>query len=97
MKTRRLLVLSFLLLAFGLSLFFGNCNGSTGFSAGIPVSAASIKIDITTTGIPAIIGFVSTLLGALLLTIAAIAALVSEFQRAARPAKDQNQPLRPWH
>jgi uncharacterized membrane protein len=86
MNTRRLLIASFLFLASGVSLVCGYCNGTTGFAANIPVSGSSVKIDITTTGLPALAGLPLTVLGLLLLVISVFAAIIGEI-RAPRVKK----------
>jgi uncharacterized membrane protein len=80
MRTRRWLIASFVVLTTGVSLLFGYCNGTAGFSAGYPISGTSLRLDITTTGYPAIIGFIQTLNGLFLLIISVIAAIVAEIR-----------------
>jgi uncharacterized membrane protein len=95
MRTRRLLITSFVVLAVGVYLICNYCNGSTGFSFAYPVSGSSLKIDITTTGLPALAGVPLAVLGLLLLTSSVVAALVGEIQtlRAKRkPAEKINLP-----
>ena len=75
---RGVLVTAVVCLAVGVGVLFAFCHGTTGFSFDTPVSAAStsLHIDITTTGLPAIIGLGFTVLGAFLLIIATLIALV---------------------
>jgi hypothetical protein len=80
MKTRRLLIAAFVFLATGSYLLFGYCNGTTGFSTGYPISGSSLKLDITTTGFPAIGGMLLTVFGLLILVMAVIAAIGGEVQ-----------------
>ena len=80
MKTRRLLIVSFIFLAAGVGLICWYCNGTAGLSAGFPLTGSSIKIDITTTGVPALIGVPLTILGLVLLIFAVIAAIVGEIR-----------------
>jgi len=80
MKTRRLLIASFVFLAIGIGVLSGYCNGTAGFSAGYPISGTTLKLDITTTGFPAIGGFLLTLFGLMLLVISVVAALVAEIR-----------------
>jgi uncharacterized membrane protein len=80
MKTRRLLIVSFIFLAAGVGLICGYCNGTAGFSAGIPLTGSSIKIDITTAGLAAITGVPLTLIGLLLLIFSVIAAIIGEIR-----------------
>ena len=78
MKLQRLLILSVLLLAIGLGLFFGYCSGNAGFSTGIPISGTSLHICMATTGVPAISGFFCTITGILLLLIAFVTAIIGQ-------------------
>jgi len=80
MKTRRLLIASFVFLAIGIGLIAGYCNGTAGFSTGYPFSGSSLKFDITTTGVPAIAGLLSTAMGLVLLIVSTIAAIVAEIR-----------------
>ena len=75
------LVVGVLCLAAGIGVIFGFCNGTTGLQLGYPLSASSVHIDITTTGagVPIAVGL--TLLGAFLLIIATIIALVGMLHR----------------
>lgn len=73
---RGVLVTGVVCLAAGLGLLFAFCHGTTGVQFASPLSAASFHIDLTTTGIPAIAGCALTALGAFLLIIATIIALV---------------------
>ena len=72
---RGVLITSVFCLAVGLGVIFVFCHGTTGIQFASPFSAASLHIDITTTGIAAIVGLVLTALGAFLLIVATIIAL----------------------
>lgn len=83
---RGVLVTAVVCLAVGLGVLFAFCHGTTGFSFAIPVSAASLHIDITTTGLPAILGLGLTVLGAFLLLVATLIALASMLRRKSENA-----------
>lgn len=70
------LVVAVVCLAAGIGMIFGYCHGTTGLQFGYPLSASSIHIDITTTGagVPIAVGLV--LIGAFLLIVDTIIALV---------------------
>ncbi|MGA7110299.1 MAG: hypothetical protein WBV28_20920 [Terracidiphilus sp.] len=86
-----LLLLSVVLLAVGVGVIFGYCHGSTGFSFAYPFSGTSLHIDITTTGVPALIGVPLTLLGAFLGILAWFLALI---QRRKEEVVDDLPPRR---
>jgi uncharacterized membrane protein YphA (DoxX/SURF4 family) len=75
------LVIAVVCLAAGIGVIFGYCNGTTGFSFGYPLSASSIHIDITTTGVgvPIAVGLVG--LGSFLLIVDTVIALVGLLRR----------------
>lgn len=79
---RGVLVTSVLCLAVGLWVLFAFCHGTTGVQFGSELSTASVHLDITTTGIPAIVGALLTGLGAFLLIVATIIALIGMRRRA---------------
>jgi hypothetical protein len=81
MKSDRMVIGAVLFLAAGVGLIFGYCDGTTGLSLGYPVSATKLHVDITTTGVPVLVGLPLIGAGALLLFIALIAAIVSQFRR----------------
>jgi len=78
MKTSRLLILAFLLLAVGIWLIASYCQGTAGFDTGIPVSGTKLHIEITTTGYPALIGLCCTVFGLLFLCLAFLSAIAKE-------------------
>lgn len=80
MKSDRLVIGAFAFLAAGLGLVFYFCKGTTGLNVAYPVSGTSLHLDITTTGIPVLAGVPLIGAGILLLLIALIAAIVSQFQ-----------------
>lgn len=81
MKSDRLVIGAVLFLAAGLGLLFGFCNGATGLSLAYPISGTNMHVDITTTGIPVLAGLPLIAAGALLLFIALIAAITSQFRK----------------
>ena len=78
---RVLIIVSIACLAIGVGLIFHYCNGTTNFSFAYPVSGTSLHIDITTTGAPALIGLLLTMLGAFLVIITWVLALVRPLSR----------------
>jgi hypothetical protein len=80
MNSERTLIASVVFLALGLGLIFAYCHGTIGFGAAYPVSGASMQISINTTGLPAMAGVGSTLLGVLLLLTAFVQAMVGQIR-----------------
>jgi hypothetical protein len=78
MNTERTLIGSIVFLAIGLGLIFGYCHGTVGLNAAYPVAGAGLSISINTTGLPAVLGTASTLLGVLLLVVALIQAIMGQ-------------------
>ena len=85
MKSDRLVIFAVVFLATGLGLLFGFTNGTTGLSIGYPLPETKLHMDITTTGVPALLGVPLVAAGALLLFFALIAAVVSQFRHAEPP------------
>lgn len=80
MRSDRPLIVSILLLAAGLALIIGYGNGSGGFNAAYPVSAANLQVAITTTGPAALGGLALTVLGLLAMLWALICAFIGPIQ-----------------
>jgi len=78
MKTSRLLIAAFLLLAAGIWLLCNFTHGNAGFSASSNMPDTKVNLDLTTTGWPAVIGVPSVLFGALLLVLAFFSAIAKE-------------------
>jgi hypothetical protein len=66
MNSDRALIASILFLGLGLGLILGYCHDSTiSFSGAYPIAGAALQIAINTSGLPAMIGLASTLIGVL--------------------------------
>lgn len=78
MKSDRLVIGGVVFVAAGLGLLFGFTNGSANVNLGYPLSQTKLHLDITTTGIPALVGMPLVGAGGLLLIMAFIAAIVSQ-------------------
>ena len=81
MKSDRLVIFAVLFLAAGLGLILGFTNGTTGMNVGYPFAENRLHVDITTTGLPALLGVPLVAAGALLLLFALFAAIASQFRR----------------
>ena len=94
MKSDRLVIAAVIFLAGGMALLFGFTNGTTGLSLGYPFSETRLHVDLTTTGVPALVGIPLVAAGTLLLFFALVAAVASQFQRPPEPPIALNLPTR---
>jgi hypothetical protein len=76
-----MVIFAVLFLAAGLGLVLGFTNGTTGLSVAYPFSETRLHLDITTTGIPVLVGIPLIAAGAVLLFFALVAAIASQFRR----------------
>jgi hypothetical protein len=91
---RALIIISIACLAIGVGLIFYYCQGSTNFSFAYPLDATSLRIDITTTGPPALIGIFLTIFGAILVIITWFIALVRPLSRPRTLPRTDEEPHR---
>jgi hypothetical protein len=94
MKTGRVLIGAVLFLGAGIWVIFTYCNGTVGLNFGYPISTTKITVDITTVGVPVIVGIPLVGFGMLLMTVAFIAAIVAQFRRPRVVAKEDVSPRR---
>ncbi|MGA2539208.1 MAG: hypothetical protein ABSF53_24590 [Terracidiphilus sp.] len=80
MKSDGPLILAVLLLAAGLTMIFTYGVGTAGFSAGYPLSAATLNMSIATNGPAAVGGMGLTLLGFLALIWALVCSVFGMFR-----------------
>lgn len=93
MRSDRLVIASVLFLSGGLALLFGFTTGTTALNVGYPFAATRLHIDITTTGIPALLGVPLIAAGSLLLVFAFFAAIGSQLGRR-RPVSTFDNSIR---
>ena len=80
MKSGRVLIAAVLFLVAGVWIVMAYCQGTVGASVSSTITESKLSVDITTTGLPMLIGVPLTLIGLLLLIIALIASIVGQFQ-----------------
>jgi len=95
MKPDRFVIASVVCLAIGLYIVFGYCNGTVGFNAGWPLSAATLNICVTTNGPGALGGPALLGLGAFLLLGALVNAVVSQIRLIGSVKKKKDTPISP--
>ncbi len=93
MKSDRVLIGAVILLAAGSGLLCAYCHGTTGLSLGYPLTGTSVHIDITTTGLAALLALPLIGGGRMLLFIALVAAIVSLF-RGPEPMRNADLSMR---
>ena len=93
MRADRIVIAAVVFLAAGLGLLFAYCNGTTSLNVAYPFSGTNMHLEITTTGIPVLAGVPLVGAGALLLVIAFIAAIVSQF-REPEPEDTADEPTK---
>jgi hypothetical protein len=82
MRSDRILIGAVLFLAIGVGLICAYCNGTTGLSFGYPLAETSLHIDITTVGVPVLVGLPLIGVGLVLLLATLILAIVAQFHPA---------------
>ncbi len=87
MRADRWLLLAVLVLGCGLWILFAYCHGTGGLAFALPVSGSSVSLDLKTTGAAVLIGIPLTAIGAVLLLVAIVSALLAQFRRPYRAAK----------
>ncbi len=96
MRADRWLLLAVLVLGCGLWMLFAYCHGNAGLAFALPVSGSSVSLDLKTTGAPVLLGIPLTALGAVLLLVAIVSALMAQFRNPHRAAKvEERAPERP--
>jgi hypothetical protein len=95
MRIDRIVIGAVVLLGTGLGLIFGYCNGTVGFNTGYPFSGTSLHFDVTTTGLPVLIGVPLVAIGLALLFAALILSIVAQFRgvKSQRRAEPPSKPL----
>ena len=94
MKTGRVLIGAVLFLGAGLWVIFGYCNGTVGMNFGDSLTAWKLTLDITTVGVPVVVGIPLVGIGMLLMTIAFISAIVAQFRRPRLVEREDVSPRR---
>ena len=94
MKSSRWLIAAVFCLAPGLWAVLAYCHGNSGLAFSLPVSASKLTLDVTTMGAPVLIGVPLVLLGAILMIVAFLLAIVEQFRPTVRTAAPPEPPSR---
>lgn len=80
MRADRMLIVTGVFLGVGLWCLFAFCKGNVGVGFALPVAGTKFNMDVTTTGLPALIGMPVTIIGLVLLVISLVAAIMGQFR-----------------
>ena len=89
MKSGRVLIAAVLSLGSGLWVLFAYCNGNVGATFGDSLTANKVTINLTTSGVPTLVGLPLVGLGVLLLSIAFLGAIVMQFRKPAESLREE--------
>ena len=81
MRMGRVLMAAVLSLGAGLWVLFNYCSGNAGVNFSSEVAGNKVSLDLTTTGIPMLVGVPLVGIGLFLMLIAFIGAIVAQFRR----------------
>lgn len=81
MRTDRWLLGAFVLLAGGLWLTFEWGHGNVGLNVAFPVSGTKLTVDVFSTGWPVLTGLPLVIVGAALMLVALVTAIIEQFHR----------------
>lgn len=99
MRADRLLIVTGVFLGVGLWCLFAFCKGNVGFGFALPVANTKFNLDVTTMGVPALIGMPVTIIGIVLLAVSLVAAIIAQFRpyppRRKESATDNETSVRP--
>ena len=79
MRTDRWLIAALVFLVAGVWTTFAWCHGTVGFNFAYPFAGSKLAFDVTSMGVPVLVGIPLVLLGLLFMLIAFLAALVAQF------------------
>jgi hypothetical protein len=80
MRADRLFIITGIFLGVGLWCLFAFCHGNVGVGFALPVASTKFNMDITTMGVPALVGMPLTVIGLVLLVISFVAAIIGQFR-----------------
>lgn len=94
MRWGRVLIAAVVFLGVGLWLLFNYCQGNAGVEFGDSLSGNKVSLDLTTIGVPMLVGLPLVLLGVLLMLIAFVAVIVLQFRRPREIVREDVTPRR---
>jgi ABC-type Na+ efflux pump permease subunit len=94
MRSGRVLIAAVVFLAAGLWVLFNYCQGGAEVGFSSDIAANKVSLNMTTTGVPMLVGLPLAGIGLLLMLIAFIGAIVGQFRRPAEVVRDEARPRR---
>ena len=94
MRSGRVLIAAVLFLSAGLWVLFNYCHGNAGLNFSSDLTANKVSLDLTTAGMPMLIGIPLAGIGVLLLLIAFIGAIVAQFREPRVEVREDVSPRR---
>jgi len=94
MRSGRVLIAAVLFLGAGLWVLFTYCNGTVSLNVGNSLTANKLTMDITTVGVPTLVGLPLVGIGLLLMLIAFIGAIVGQFRRPREVEREETSSRR---
>ena len=94
MRTGRVLIAAVLFLGVGLWVLFAYCNGTVGVTFGDSLTANKLTMNITTAGVPTLMGLPLVGIGLLLMLIAFMGAIVMQFRKPREAPREDETPRR---
>ena len=94
MRTGRMLIAAVLFLGAGVWVLFAYCNGNVGVTFGDSLTANKLTVNITTAGLPMLVGLPLMFLGSLLMLIGFLSAIVMQFRGPREAPREAETPRR---
>jgi hypothetical protein len=88
MRSGRVLIAAVLFLVAGIWVLFAFCNGNAGMNVSSDLAGNKVSLDLTTTGMPMLIGLALAGVGSLQMLIAFIGAIVMQFRKPPERMRD---------
>jgi len=94
MRSGRVLIAAVVFLVAGIWVLFEFTHGTAGLNVSSDLAGNNVSLDMTTTGLPAVIGLPLLGIGMLLMLIAFIGAIVMQFRRPVDIVRGEETPRR---
>lgn len=92
MRTDRWLIAALVFLVSGVWTIFAWCQGTVGFNFAYPFDGTKLSFDVTSMGVPVIVGIPLVVLGLLFMVTAFLAALVEQFHSSGSGHRRSREP-----